>query len=80
MAGDMEEALPLLIGEDTDAHISVLGAVRLSLRTHQSGVAPIVQGWNKGVAIQMVAEHEVRERFEHRHFHGLTMPIAFSPI
>ena len=77
LADRAHEGRPLCAGVDDAAHQAVLGRVRPPLGVEQAGIAEAAARRNEGVAVEMVAKHQLRGRLEHRHVDRLPTSRAF---
>ena len=78
LADRAHEGLPLLVGVDDEAHQAVLRGVRPPLRVEQPRIAEAAARRDERVAVQMVAQHHLRGRLEHRHVDRLPAARAFA--
>ena len=78
LADRAHEGLPLLVGVDDEAHQAVLRGVRPPLRVEQPRIAEAAARRDERVAVQMIAQHHLRGRLEHRHVDRLPAAGAFA--
>lgn len=76
--GFAQEVLPLLVGIDERADVAVLRAIRVPLGRELARVATTVQRRFEREPAQVIAQHEGRHGFEHRHVHALAPTRALA--
>ncbi len=74
LADDAEERLPLPVGIDKDADIAVAGAIGAAVAREQPAVARLADRRREGAPAEVIGQHELRQRLEHRQLDGL--PLA----